>query len=229
MNEPRREGEVTEAMDCFSAGCVIAELFLEGAPMFTLSQLFKYRDGDFNIDAQLSSIEDEGIRVCDLIRQDLAAESLRKCPQNMIKQMISLDPNIRPTFDGLLQSSQGTVFPDSFYSFLHTYVSSVNDLPPNAAPPATVAPSISGPNIRVATSPLNPQHDPTSLNTDLGNPNSTIPSNSDHRIERIWADYASIEPYLIPDNNSGGEQGRMDVKIEYGRPPLSSKPFQVSS
>ena len=39
--EGKREGKITEALGCFSAGCVIAELLLEGAPLFTLSQLFK--------------------------------------------------------------------------------------------------------------------------------------------------------------------------------------------
>lgn len=59
----KRDGKVTEAMDCFSAGCVLAELFLEGAPLFTLSQLYKYREGEFNVDTQLAAIEDAAIRV----------------------------------------------------------------------------------------------------------------------------------------------------------------------
>jgi phosphoinositide-3-kinase regulatory subunit 4 len=50
-------------MDCFSAGCVIAELFLEGTPLFKLSQLFQYREGEFNVDHSLNAIEDEGVRV----------------------------------------------------------------------------------------------------------------------------------------------------------------------
>ncbi len=62
-NEGKRDGKLTEAMDCFSAGCVIAELFLEGAPLFTLSQLFKYREGEFSVDSYLANIEDDGIRV----------------------------------------------------------------------------------------------------------------------------------------------------------------------
>ena len=61
--EARKEAKVTEAMDCFSAGCVLAELFLEGAPLFSLSQLFKYREGELNVDTQLNAIDDEGIRV----------------------------------------------------------------------------------------------------------------------------------------------------------------------
>lgn len=71
-NESRSSGAageqpVTEAMDIFSAGCVIAEMFLEGAPLFTLSQLFKYREGEYTIDGQLAAIEDAGIRVRGLL------------------------------------------------------------------------------------------------------------------------------------------------------------------
>lgn len=62
----RRDGKVTEAMDCFGAGCVLAELFLEGAPLFTLSQLFKYREGELNVDGHLGTIEDDGVRVSPL-------------------------------------------------------------------------------------------------------------------------------------------------------------------
>lgn len=58
----KRDGKVTEAMDVFSLGCVIAELFLEGTPMFSLSQLFKYRTGEFNAEAQLASVDDHCIR-----------------------------------------------------------------------------------------------------------------------------------------------------------------------
>lgn len=65
-NEGKRDGKLTEAMDCFSAGCVIAELFLE-APLFTLSQLFKYREGEYNVDGLLGTIEDEGIRVSNIV------------------------------------------------------------------------------------------------------------------------------------------------------------------
>lgn len=58
-----KDARVTEAMDVFSAGCVIAELFREGAPLFTLSQLFKYREGELNTEGLLASVEDVGVRV----------------------------------------------------------------------------------------------------------------------------------------------------------------------
>jgi len=63
-SEWKHDKKVTEAMDCFSVGCVIAELFLEGAPLFTLSQLFKYREGEYKVDSHLAAIEDEGVQVC---------------------------------------------------------------------------------------------------------------------------------------------------------------------
>ncbi|KAJ6463912.1 hypothetical protein C8R45DRAFT_1220032 [Mycena sanguinolenta] len=207
-NEGKRDGKVTEAMDCFSAGCVVAELFLEGAPLFTLSQLFKYREGEYNVDSYLSAIEDEGVR-------------------NVIKQMINLDPTARPTFDTLLHTSRGTVFPESFYSFLHNYVSSINDLPSNppfssTAPPTSsstpggIAPSISGSTLRPSPSLPN-----ALAGTDT--PPDALPSDSDHRMERIWSDYESVEPYLVPDSV---EDTVMDVKVEYNSTTAMSRPFQ---
>src|SRR5258708_2966229 len=57
------EGTVTEAMDVFSLGCVLAELFLDGRETFTLSQLFLYRSGELSMESHLSIIKDENIRV----------------------------------------------------------------------------------------------------------------------------------------------------------------------
>jgi phosphoinositide-3-kinase regulatory subunit 4 len=62
-NEGRRDAKITEAMDCFSVGCLLAELFLEGAPLFTLSQLFKYRIGEYSVENILNAVDDEGVRV----------------------------------------------------------------------------------------------------------------------------------------------------------------------
>ncbi|TBU59830.1 hypothetical protein BD310DRAFT_1038276 [Dichomitus squalens] len=202
-SEGKRDGRVTEAMDCFSVGCVIAELFLEGKPLFTLSELFKYREGELKVDTQLGAVEDDGVR-------------------QLIKQMIAIDPNSRPTFDTLLHTSRGTVFPESFYSFLHNYVSTVNEVNYSSLFSATATPSTipasatvsahkgAGPNASASAN----------LNGDL--PNDPLPSDSDHRMERIWADYESVEPYLI---NEAVEETVMDVKIDYAPQPMSSRPF----
>ncbi len=43
-------------------GCVIAELFTEGVPLFDLSQLLAYRKGHFQTEQVLMKIEDRSIR-----------------------------------------------------------------------------------------------------------------------------------------------------------------------
>ncbi|KAI0753275.1 hypothetical protein C8Q80DRAFT_1096117 [Daedaleopsis nitida] len=202
-SEGRRDGKVTEAMDCFSVGCVIAELFMEGKPLFTLSELFKYREGELKVDTQLSPVEDEGVR-------------------QLIKQMIAMDPSTRPTFDTLLHTSRGTVFPESFYSFLHNYVSSVNEVNNPSLLSATGTPS-TGPvsaNVSAHKSASAPLSSSAALNSDL--PNDPFPSDSDHRMERIWADYESVEPYLV---NDAVEETVMDVKVDYTPQFISSRPF----
>ena len=47
-------GDLTPAMDIFSAGCVLIELFTE-TPPFTFAQLLAYRAGEYKPD--LSSLE----------------------------------------------------------------------------------------------------------------------------------------------------------------------------
>jgi phosphoinositide-3-kinase regulatory subunit 4 len=42
---------------------VIAEMFLEGTSIFSLSQLFKYKSGEYSPHEQLEKIEDADIRV----------------------------------------------------------------------------------------------------------------------------------------------------------------------
>jgi len=64
MSGETKSGSVTDEMDVFSLGCVIAELFLEGTPLFTLSQMFKYRKGEYDpIRLFVDKIEDADIRV----------------------------------------------------------------------------------------------------------------------------------------------------------------------
>jgi len=114
--------------------------------------------------------------------------------------MISLDPSERPTFDTLLHTSRGTVFPESFYSFLHNYVSSVNELssdvlavnsPPPAVLPSHITSSMSGSTLRSGPSGgFNPNAG-AGIGTEAKG--DALPSDSDHRLERIWADYESIE------------------------------------
>lgn len=101
-------GQLTWAMDIFSAGCVIAELFLE-APIFTLSQLFSYRKGEYSPDISfLSRIPDKDIR-------------------ELVSSMIQLDPQKRYSAEQYLHFWRGKAFPDYFYAFLHQYMEVITD------------------------------------------------------------------------------------------------------
>ncbi|EPS33016.1 hypothetical protein PDE_07977 [Penicillium oxalicum 114-2] len=100
--------DVNWAMDIFSAGCVIAELFLE-APIFTLSQMYKYRKGEYSPEhSHLVKIEDPEIR-------------------DLISHMIQLDPEARYSAEEYLNFWKTKAFPEYFYSFLHQYMSLMTD------------------------------------------------------------------------------------------------------
>ena len=103
------KGPINWAMDVFSVGCVIAELFLE-APIFSLSQLFKYRSNrEYDpVQIHLSRIADKDIR-------------------DMVAHMIQVDPQSRYSAGEYLNFWKNKAFPDYFYSFLHQYMYLVTD------------------------------------------------------------------------------------------------------
>ena len=99
---------LTWAMDVFSAGCVIAELFLE-SPIFTLSQLYKYRKGEFDpAFSLLEKIQDIEVR-------------------ELVNHMIQLDPESRYAPEEYLNFWRRKAFPEYFYSFLHQYMGVITD------------------------------------------------------------------------------------------------------
>ncbi|EPS40234.1 hypothetical protein H072_5960 [Dactylellina haptotyla CBS 200.50] len=103
------QDKITDAMDIFSLGCVIAELFLEGTTLFNLSTLFKYKRGQYDpVITHLVKIEDPEIR-------------------SLVTHMINVDPTKRLSADGYLRKWQQKAFPDYFYSFLHQYMNTVVD------------------------------------------------------------------------------------------------------
>jgi phosphoinositide-3-kinase regulatory subunit 4 len=105
---PDPKAQVTWAMDIFSAGCVIAELFLE-APIFNLSQMYKYMKGDYDpVSVHLSRISDPDVR-------------------EMVAHMIQLVPDSRYSAEQYLEFWRTKVFPDYFYSFLHQYMGLITD------------------------------------------------------------------------------------------------------
>lgn len=106
---------LTWSMDIFSAGCVIAEVFLE-TPIFSLSQMFKYRRGEYDpVISHLSRIPDQGLR-------------------EMLSSMIQPDPQKRYSAEQYLQFYKGKIFPEYFYSFLHQYMELITDPTSGRAP-----------------------------------------------------------------------------------------------
>ncbi|XP_048320869.2 serine/threonine-protein kinase VPS15 isoform X2 [Ziziphus jujuba] len=95
-----QDAPLRPSMDIFAVGCVIAELFLEGQPLFELSQLLAYRRGQYDPSQHLEKIPDFGVR-------------------KMILHMIQLEPELRLSADSYLQEYATIVFPRYFSPFLH--------------------------------------------------------------------------------------------------------------
>lgn len=140
--------------------------------------------------------------------------------------MITLDHTARPPFDTILHTSRGTVFPECFYSFFHNYVHSVCELtegsPFFTSPPPTLGTPTTTPISQV---PKPAQRAPLSMSQELQGDNH-LPSDSDHRMERIWSDFESVETYLEQDSS---ESSPVENKVEsLAAAPPASVPLQVS-
>ncbi len=106
---------ITWAMDVFSVGCVIAELFLE-APIFSLSQLYKYRKGEYDPNyGYLNRIQDKDVR-------------------ELVSHMIQLEPESRYSAEEYLNFWRRKAFPEYFYNFLHQYMGLITDPSSGRAP-----------------------------------------------------------------------------------------------
>ncbi|CAH1429629.1 unnamed protein product [Lactuca virosa] len=108
-----QDAPLRPSMDIFAVGCVIAELFLEGQPLFELSQLLAYRRGQFDPSQHLEKIPDSGIR-------------------KMILHMVQLDPDSRCSAESYLQTYAGVVLPSYFSPFLHNLYSNLNPINPDS-------------------------------------------------------------------------------------------------
>lgn len=84
---------------------MIAELFLEGAHIFSLAQLFKYRKGEYT--PVLSEIEDKHI-------------------QELVTSMTSIDPRDRLSAEEYLEKWKNKLFPAYFYDFLHEFMGALS-------------------------------------------------------------------------------------------------------
>ncbi len=145
--------------------------------------------------------------------------------------MIALNPSSRPTFDALLHNVRGVVFPEVFYSFLHGYVWSINELPTATPFPSLPTTSASPEVLTPATSAASAPASTTNAGTvtplyvvDAKAPEAVVPRDADHKMEKIWADYESMEPYLLEDT---GEDTVTDIRVDYAPAETQGKPFQV--
>lgn len=55
--------QLTEEMDVFSAGCVLAEMWTDGRTVFNLSEMFAYKDGSLGLEGVLDNIGDHDVQV----------------------------------------------------------------------------------------------------------------------------------------------------------------------
>lgn len=105
LKKPPESAKLTDSMDLFSLGCVIAELYLDGEPTFTLSDLYRYKRNDFQ--PNLAGILDLNIR-------------------QMVKDLLSIDPNERPLASLLLKEYRESCFPAYFYDYLYDFMYEMN-------------------------------------------------------------------------------------------------------
>lgn len=99
-----KEGVLRPAMDIFSMGCVIGEIFLGGNPVFDLPSLLRYRTGKGEA-KQLRKIQD-------------------KQAQDLVKHMLQRDPRTRLSAEEYREKCTGptNVFPEYFEEFLFPFM-----------------------------------------------------------------------------------------------------------
>ena len=69
-------------MDIFSAGCVIAELFTEGKPLFDYSELLAFSVNQYNPGKVIDKIEDPDIRWIDVAKNCSSIARIRMITVN---------------------------------------------------------------------------------------------------------------------------------------------------
>mmetsp|Transcript_459 Transcript_459/g.1742 ORF Transcript_459/g.1742 Transcript_459/m.1742 type:complete len:1427 (+) Transcript_459:143-4423(+) len=122
------QGELNGAMDIFSLGCVLAELYMEGKSLFDLSELHAYRRGEYDpATIMASKVKDEKMRA-------------------LILHMIQLDPSKRLTAKEYLSSNEWmagkgsggdgqdrnhAIFPPYMTQTLHGFYASLLPLEPD--------------------------------------------------------------------------------------------------
>ena len=87
--------------DVYSSGCVIGELFLDGQPLLTLADLFKYKKGEYTPNLDAATISPE--------------------IKELIMSMISVNPKDRLSAKEYLEKYEGSVFPSYFKTYWNLF------------------------------------------------------------------------------------------------------------
>ncbi|WPK23805.1 hypothetical protein PUMCH_001051 [Australozyma saopauloensis] len=103
----RSEWKLSSGADLFSVGCVIAELYMDGEATFTLSDLYKYKRGESS--PNLGRILNPEMR-------------------NVVRELLNLEADKRPSAAHILESSRGALFPNYFYDFLYDFIGNLNSI-----------------------------------------------------------------------------------------------------
>ncbi|XP_012944552.1 phosphoinositide 3-kinase regulatory subunit 4 [Aplysia californica] len=109
---PRVYRELTPAMDIFSAGCVITEMFCDGVAPFDLSQLLNYSCKNYSPWKLIEAIPDNSVK-------------------ELVEQMIQRKPELRLSAEEYLIKQRGKAFPEFFYTFFKAYCQHFSSLLPS--------------------------------------------------------------------------------------------------
>lgn len=88
--------KLEKSMDIFSLGCVIAEIFMDGAVLFDREKLFQYRKKVYNP------------------RSDLEKKIPSKAIVDLIMNMVDLEPSKRPDITVCVKQWDTEVMPHSY-------------------------------------------------------------------------------------------------------------------
>lgn len=97
---PKVDPKALPPMDIFSLGCVIAELWMEGKPLFTYSELLSYKRGQYDPSPKIDQIPNPVLR-------------------DLILNCVNIDPSARPT--AKFEKWRPVLFP-AYFGYLHNYL-----------------------------------------------------------------------------------------------------------
>ncbi|KAJ6246698.1 phosphoinositide 3-kinase regulatory subunit 4 [Anaeramoeba flamelloides] len=104
--------KITREMDLFSLGCIISELYLDGEPLFSLSELLQFREKKFVPVGKIKKIKDLEIR-------------------GLVNLLTQLNPKERGNSKKFKTILKGKLFPEYFNNFMFQFIGELVELVPN--------------------------------------------------------------------------------------------------